>query len=1074
MSERAANSVIPTAIFPPPGHQNRSESTMAAALTTSPAQSQDSAPGKKHRLKSIAKIVHSLASWRISSTPTLMSFYNATQLRIDTWTSLYHTCERIAKHIAKTTASITHQSPLQPVENQNWFQPHSPSSDGERIEKVKHGTNNDASSSRDDEIEIVQSLKDEIERQLKKLHPIEFYCAFPGFKVFNNLLSIAERGEYITLYRFVSHIVQALETQTYRKAVINLEMLSKEAITNQSEEQMQSVFVQDVNEGKYFEVLVVDSACSPRAVKTTPLGILPQLHSDQDEFHYQCVMVPSLEDALIAVMFNYNIQACVLRTGFFTHSDTSFELWRHTINLLSTDLSKLTDDQRAPFLASAIHQIRPELDVYLVTEQSIMRVAGDVTHAFKRIFYLHEELNELHLSILQGVQERYQTPFFNALVRYSRQPTGVFHALPLSRANSLSKSHWIRDMLDFYGKSIFLAETSATAGGLDSLLQPTGAIKKAQQLAARAFGSEATFFVTNGTSTANKIVVQAIVKDGDIVLVDRNCHKSHHYGLVIAGANVVYLDAFPLHEYGMYGGVPLREIKRQLLQRKKAGTLDQVRLLLLTNCTFDGHVYNVERFMEECLAIKPDLIFLWDEAWWAFARFNPTYRRRTAMYCANKLLSKYKSDEYRRKYAKYLESTRDLDWNNDETWLDTQLMPDPSKVRIRVYSTQSTHKTLTALRQGSMIHVYDQDFKNKVWTNFHEAYYTHTSTSPNYQILASLDVGRRQVELEGFELVQKQIEKALVLRKSIATHPLLAKYFKFLEPKDMIPAEYRRSGFSSYYTTSQGWTAMEEAWAKDEFVLDPCRLTLFIGKLGIDGDTFKVEQLMNKHEIQVNKTATNSVLFMTHIGTQRSSVAYLIEVLVNIAQEFEREFEQYSTVERKLHQQKVLALTKQLPPLPNFSKFHRKFVPEAELGMGVGGAKRQVAGEKAAPHAAEIENEKKEDHHEQKQQQSEQVDSPTHMSAGCIRKAYYLAFTEENCEYIPLADIKQQIDNGREFVCATFIIPYPPGFPILVPGQVVDHDILAFLLNIATHEIHGLEPRFGLKVFTEKALADML
>ena len=92
---------------------------------------------------------------------------------------------------------------------------------------------------------------------------------------------------------------------------------------------------------------------------------------------------------------------------------------------------------------------------------------------------------------------------------------------------------------------------------------------------------------------------------------------------------------------------------------------------------------------------------------------------------------------------------------------------------MRVYATHSTHKTLTALRQGSMIHVYDQDFEHKVEDTFHEAYMTHTSTSPNYQILASLDVGRRQVELEGYELVQKQLELAMILREQIVNHPLL-------------------------------------------------------------------------------------------------------------------------------------------------------------------------------------------------------------------------------------------------------------------------------------------------------------
>ena len=116
-------------------------------------------------------------------------------------------------------------------------------------------------------------------------------------------------------------------------------------------------------------------------------------------------------------------------------------------------------------------------------------------------------------------------------------------------------------MVDFYGLEIFLAETSATCGGLDSLLEPTGPLREAQQLAAQAFGSRQTYFVTNGTSTANKIVVQALVQPGNIVLVDRNCHQSHHYGLMLAGAMVTYLDAYPLNQYSMYGAVPLREIK---------------------------------------------------------------------------------------------------------------------------------------------------------------------------------------------------------------------------------------------------------------------------------------------------------------------------------------------------------------------------------------------------------------------------------------------------------------------------------------------------------------------------------
>ena len=323
----------------------------------------------------------------------------------------------------------------------------------------------------------------------------------------------------------------------------------------------------------------------------------------------------------------------------------------------------------------------------------------------------------------------------------------------------------------------------------------------------------------------------------------------------------------------MYGAVPVRHIKQTLLEFRRAGTLDQVRMVLLTNCTFDGLVYDVERVMMECLAIKPDLVFLWDEAWFAFARCHPIYRQRTGMATAAKLATRFASADYAKRYAGFAAGFDESAWDDEARVLDTKLLPDPKKARVRVYATHSTHKTLTSLRQGSMIHVWDQDFKDKAEEAFHEAYMTHTSTSPNYQILASLDVGRRQVELEGYELVQRQLELAMSLREQARNHPLLKKYFRFLRVGDVVPLEYRESGVESYYNVDNGWQNLETAWATDEFALDPTRATLSIGATGLDGDTFKNKQLMDKYGIQINKTSRSTVLFMTHIGSTRSSIA---------------------------------------------------------------------------------------------------------------------------------------------------------------------------------------------------------
>ncbi|NQW00628.1 MAG: aminotransferase class I/II-fold pyridoxal phosphate-dependent enzyme [Rhodospirillales bacterium] len=900
---------------------------------------------------------------------SLSQFYNASLFRADTWNQLKNICQRLAENRAAPNSA------------------------------------------------------EEARRLMDQIAPMEAYFAFPGRQQFRLIEQLLRDQDFEHLFQLVKRIVGALMSESYRRKHLNLASGQTDDEDPHGEDDDSPD--ERTRRRPYFEVLIVDDM--PLSQQRQQRDNLAALKREEDSFTYEPVFVPSFEDALIAVLFNQTIQAVVIRFGFQLHSQHDMPVLKRYLDQAQCgNLDDLEPQDYGLTLANVITEVRPELDIYLVTDQSVEDIAGRAGKSCRRIFYNREDYLELHMNVLRGVESRYETPFFTALKHYSKQPTGVFHAMPISRGKSITKSHWIQDMGEFYGMNIFLAETSATSGGLDSLLEPHGPIKRAQELAARAFGSRRTFFATNGTSTCNKIVVQALVQPGDIVLVDRDCHKSHHYGMVLAGADVIYLDSYPLHEYSMYGAVPLRSIKKILLELRAAGKLERVKMLLLTNCTFDGIVYNVERFMEECLAIKPDLVFLWDEAWFAFARSGPTYRTRTGMHAAEALRKKYKSAAYRALYTKKQKALAKIDPDDHEAQLDKHLYPDPDKVRIRVYTTQSTHKTLTSLRQGSMIHVYDQDFNAKVAEPFHEAYMTHTSTSPNYQILASLDVGRRQVELEGFELVQKQVELAMLLRQRIRTHPLLSKHFKVLTVGDMIPSGHRQSGIESYYDLDRGWNDIWDAWADDEFCLDATRVTLFVGGTGLDGDTFKNDILMDKYGIQVNKTSRNTVLFMTNIGTTRSSIAYLIEVLVKIAGELDDRFEDMNAPERAVHQQKIHSLTHELPSLPDFSKFHDAFRPDA-------------AGSTPEGH---------------------------------MRDAFFMSYNEDNCEYLGMNDgtLDQAMATGRQVVSSTFIIPYPPGFPILVPGQVISAQIIEFLRNLDVKEIHGYRPDLGLRVFTEDAL----
>ena len=865
------------------------------------------------------------------------------------------------------------------------------------------------------EPDLGDQVSAEIEHHLNVLAPYEASFAFPGSATIADVHRLLASRDYDLLHDHMDRL-EVLLSQLGDGAALMDDAFDL------------SLDVDDlVAEGRrrhYFTVLVADSL-SHRQLRDIRRD-MREARTTDDEFVFELLQVSSVEDAMAAVAANPQIQAVWIRVDLPLRSEHPLQLFRDRADLMLQVERAVGVHQHGPMLARALRDMRPELDLYLTIDaEGHLATAGDQS-VFRRVFYRREHPSEMHMTTLDGVRSRYRTPFFDALKKYAQRPIGNFHALPIARGNSVFNSEWIEDMAEFYGEHIFLAETSSTVGGLDSLLSPTGTLREAQDAAARAFGAKETYFATNGTSTSNKIVVQAVCRPGDIVLIDRDCHKSHHYGLVLSDAYPVYLDAYPLPKYGFYGGVPLRTIKEQLLAFKRAGRLDEVRMLLLTNCTFDGIVYHPMRVMQEVLAIKPDMVFLWDEAWFAFAQLHPTFRRRNAMWAASHLREMLDTNYYRRQYVAWREWFDTLDPDDDATWLDNPLLPDPDAAAVRVYATQSTHKSLSALRQGSMIHHWDEHFASDVAESFHEAYFTHTTTSPNYQILASLDLARRQVELEGYGRMSNALQMALVVRQQVAEDPLLSRYFHVLDPDDMIPEAYREAELT--YTNKAGMSGPIEvmnAFYTNELVLDPTRLTLYVAETGVSGDAFKVDALMDRFGIQVNKTATNSVLLMTNIGTTWSAIDNLLAALREIARSLDERARESSPAELELFQAQVRQLRDEVPPLPDFSEFHEVFRPHPQT------------------------------------------------PEGDIRKAFFLAYPTANHAYVPLAEALSQIQAGRELVSSKFVIPYPPGFPVLVPGQVISPEIVEFMLALAIDEIHGYRPELGLAVFTDAALVSV-
>ncbi len=831
---------------------------------------------------------------------------------------------------------------------------------------------------------------------------------FPGRCVLDELNQLLVNESYRSLEKKLRTVVELLSNYGDQGIRIYREL-------NVQQDNLSVVLERTKTLKKHFTVLIVDDM--PHEMCEQLWEVLKKLERGVEDFVYDMVFVDNIEDAVFAVLMNQHIQACIIRQDLPVQGET-----QEAINKVQTEINKkkamdapqpfeddFIDDlkaylkqnkkisrkadvgvvQRGIEFGKLLKELLPSMNLYLVLDQAVHlseNVSDADTNAFDRIFYRYDNITEIHMTLLDGVRKKYHTPFFDSLKRYASRPVGNFHALPIARGHSVFNSPWLQDMREFYGDNIFLAETSATTGGLDSLLDPKGPLKDSQMAAARTFGADHTFFVTNGTSTANKIVVQALVRPGDIVLIDRNCHKSHHYGIILAGAKPLYLDAFWIKEYAIYGAVRLyggkgkkKGIIDKLNELKRKGLLNKVRMLLLTNCTFDGIVYDPSIVMEEVLKIKPDIYFLWDEAWFGFARFFPNTRHRTAMQAAQKL-------------------EKSLDRN----------------INLHVYATQSTHKSLSCLRQGSMIHVFDKKF-DKIKDAFHEAYYTHTSTSPNYQILASLDLARRQVDLEGFKIVNSAYQKAQTLRHVIKQDPVINEYFSVLDEEDLIPD----LKMDSKLTEDCGDHLASSINAQDdsEFILDPTRITLCTTKTAIGGNDFKVSELIDKCNIQVNKTSVNNVLFIITIGVTWGGVDHLLQSLSKLAGEYKRRDDGLTQEERVKIDKTKEELSKGAEFEPSFSEFHPDLVDKVNAGEGD------------------------------------------------MRKAFFLAYEEENKEYFTLEALLDKIGNNkRKYVSANFIIPYPPGFPILVPGQVVTENILKFLQKIDIKEIHGFSASLGLPI----------
>lgn len=501
----------------------------------------------------------------------------------------------------------------------------------------------------------------------------------------------------------------------------------------------------------------------------------------------------------------------------------------------------------------------PQLPIFALGEQITIENAPAEAMAdlnqLRGLLYLFEDTVPFLARQVSRAARNYLSgllpPFFKALVQHTAQSNYSWHTPGHGGGVAFRKSPVGQAFHQFFGENTLRSDLSVSVPELGSLLDHTGPLAEAEARAARNFGADHTFFVINGTSTANKIVWHSMVARGDLVLVDRNCHKSILHSIIMTGAIPLYLVP-ERNALGIIGPIPLSEFSKESIEAKIAssplarGRSARIKLAVVTNSTYDGLCYNAE-LIKETLAGTVDVLHF-DEAWYAYAAFHGFYAGRYGM-----------------------GTTRSQD-------------------APLVFTTHSTHKLLAAFSQASMIHVQDGGQRALDRDRFNEAFMMHTSTSPQYSILASLDVASAMMEgPAGHSLIQETFDEALSFRRALANLRRSFTdedwWFTIWQPGGVEGAEE---------VTTSDWVLDPDAeWhgfgqvSDDYAMLDPIKVTLAMPGLTASGrlddrgiPAAVVSKFLWERGLVVEKTGLYSFLVLFSMGITKGKWSTLLTELL--------------------------------------------------------------------------------------------------------------------------------------------------------------------------------------------------
>lgn len=623
---------------------------------------------------------------------------------------------------------------------------------------------------------------------------------------------------------------------------------------------------------------------------------------------------------------------------------------------------------------------RGDLPVFLygerrTIEQVPTRLLGRV-HGF---IYLYEDTKAFIarqvMRAADDYMERLLPPFFKGLLIHSARSNYSWHTPGHAGGIAFTKSAVGRALHQFFGENTLRSDLSISVPELGSLLDHTGPIKAAEQEAARNFGADHTFFVTNGTSTSNKIVWHGVVARGDVVFVDRNCHKSLLHSIIMTGAVPVWFRP-TRNPHGIIGPITLDQFDPADMAAKVAAhplaskaRMDgpRARIATVTNSTYDGLCYHAESIAERIGSAVDFLHF--DEAWYGYAAFHELYENHYAM-------------------GKGKERTQDA----------------------VMFATQSTHKLLAAFSQASMIHARDGRERALDAERFNEAFMMHTSTSPHYGIIASCDIASKMMEGKaGRSLVQETHDEAIAFRRAMLhIERGMSRdewWFQVWQP-DALRRRIEREldTIGPVATRQEDWRLEPSAaWhgfgalPSDYVMIDPIKVTVLTPGLDIEGHTTEaggipaavVTKFLWERGITVEKTNLYSFLCLFSMGVTKGKWSTLATELLSF----------------KAHYDRNEPLRNVLPSLVDA-------YPDVYEDAGLGDLCNAL-------HAFNVEHEVARVMSEMYIELPEPVITPAEA---------YDRLVQGKVERVSIDAL-----DGR--IAATMIVPYPPGIPTIMPGE---------------------------------------